>query len=139
MNAHRSLIVHDGTTTEFGDDWQERAACRGADTDEFYAEHVRSASAKHAQVRVAKEWCSICDVKQECLLLALNTGDKWGIFGGLTPEERGKIRRRVCDCGDVYYLTPQQARRTHCGKHECAKAARRRSSAKSEQKRRVPR
>lgn len=127
------LITHDGTSTEGGDSWQANAACLNGPTELFYPE----GSSSLIQERVAKEWCSTCDVKQECLLLALNTGDKFGIFGGLTAEERGNLTRRVCGCGDVYYVTPKQARRTHCGKDECALAARRRSSAKSEKKRRA--
>jgi WhiB family redox-sensing transcriptional regulator len=41
----------------------------------------------------AREICHTCPVRLECLQFALNSeNDNWGIFGGLYPYERQKIR-----------------------------------------------
>jgi WhiB family redox-sensing transcriptional regulator len=46
-------------------------------------------------VAAAKAICDRCEVKQECLEFCLKLShwdDFYGIFGGLTPTEREKIR-----------------------------------------------
>jgi WhiB family transcriptional regulator, redox-sensing transcriptional regulator len=66
-------------------DWHQLANCRGVDPDLFFPE--RGASA-----REAKAVCRACDVQAECLLDALNRGEKHGIWGGLSELDRRKIR-----------------------------------------------
>jgi hypothetical protein len=60
-----------------------------------------------ATVRVAKEICAACPVRVACLTSALAAegtgwGGRYGIWGGLTPEERQELARpvrRVSRCG----------------------------------------
>ena len=39
----------------------------------------------------AKKVCGDCPVRLECLRLALDGNEAFGIFGGLTPEERARM------------------------------------------------
>ena len=43
------------------------------------------------RIHLAKMICSGCPVRNDCLDWAIRTDDKWGLYGGLTPQER---RRR---------------------------------------------
>jgi WhiB family redox-sensing transcriptional regulator len=80
--------------------WFESALCRGK-THLFYGDELgRSAPAKRRQREtVAKSICAVCPVVDECLKTALENDDDFGIWGGLTPNERyavkhGSVRRR---------------------------------------------
>ena len=42
---------------------------------------------------IAKSVCAACSVREECLEYALDTNQQWGIWGGLLPRERRRIRR----------------------------------------------
>lgn len=60
--------------------------------DIFYPEgpdHVR----KYDE-RTAKSICAACPVRELCLDYALVAKEEWGIFGGLTPQERRLLRRK---------------------------------------------
>jgi WhiB family redox-sensing transcriptional regulator len=42
--------------------------------------------------RTAKKLCNECPVKTECLTFALANNEMFGIWGGLTPKERQRIK-----------------------------------------------
>jgi WhiB family redox-sensing transcriptional regulator len=42
----------------------------------------------------AKELCAPCPVKYECALAAITDDERYGIWGGLTPVERARIKGR---------------------------------------------
>jgi WhiB family transcriptional regulator, redox-sensing transcriptional regulator len=65
--------------------WQERASCRTADPELFYP-------AKGGSLAPAKELCNGCPVRAECLEYALAVGEEYGIWGGLTAEQRAGLR-----------------------------------------------
>ena len=67
--------------------WQTQANCLGVDPDLFFPE--RGASTKEA-----KGVCRGCEVRLECLEYALQNGEKFGIWGGLSERERRRIRRQ---------------------------------------------
>lgn len=67
--------------------WQEYANCLGVDPDLFFPE-------RGASTREAKEVCRGCVVKDDCLEFALNNGEKFGIWGGMSERERRRIRRK---------------------------------------------
>lgn len=69
------------------DDWQDQANCLGVDPDLFFPE-------RGASTREAKEVCRGCVVRLECLEFALQNGEKFGIWGGLSERERRRIRRQ---------------------------------------------
>lgn len=64
--------------------------CLEYDADIFYPDEYDDAS-----VAEAKSICNDCWMKNDCLEFALSTREKEGIWGGTTPDERYRIRRRV--------------------------------------------
>ncbi len=67
--------------------WQAYANCLGVDPDLFFPE-------RGASTREAKEVCRGCVVKDDCLEYALASGEKFGIWGGMSERERRRIRRQ---------------------------------------------
>lgn len=63
-------------------DWS-LAACRGLPSSLFFAEHGDSPS-----VSEARAVCATCPIRVECLDYAVSNGERWGVWGGLTPQER---------------------------------------------------
>lgn len=61
--------------------WHRDAACQEADPELFFPERGDS-------TRPAKLICSKCPVQLDCLRDALETGEKWGIRGGMSPLAR---------------------------------------------------
>jgi WhiB family redox-sensing transcriptional regulator len=68
-------------------EWMNWGACVGMDPGIFF-------TARGESVEPAKEVCGRCDVQQECLNFALRRREKFGTWGGLTAQERRRIRRR---------------------------------------------
>lgn len=66
--------------------WQGKANCMGVDPDLFFTE-------RGASTREAKEVCKGCVVKTDCLEYALDNGEKFGIWGGMSERERRRLRR----------------------------------------------
>jgi WhiB family redox-sensing transcriptional regulator len=66
--------------------WQDRALCAQTDPDAFHPD-------QGASVRDAKRTCLSCDVRGECLEYALVNDERFGIWGGLTEQERRKVRK----------------------------------------------
>ena len=66
--------------------WQSRATCMGVDPDLFFPE-------RGASTREAKEVCRGCVVREDCLEYALDNGEKFGIWGGMSERERRRLRR----------------------------------------------
>jgi WhiB family redox-sensing transcriptional regulator len=72
-------------------EWQMQAACRGTDTAVFYhPENERGPSRRRREVR-AKEICHECPVIANCLRWALATREPYGVWGGLSVEERDAL------------------------------------------------
>lgn len=67
--------------------WQDLANCLGVDPDLFFPE-------RGASTREAKAVCQGCVVKDDCLEYALQNGEKFGIWGGMSERERRRIRRQ---------------------------------------------
>jgi WhiB family redox-sensing transcriptional regulator len=69
-------------------DWQLRAACRGSDTALFYHPENERGPSRLRRERRAKAVCARCPVTENCLRWALATREPYGVWGGLSPEER---------------------------------------------------
>ena len=67
--------------------WQDYANCLGVEPDLFFPE-------RGASTREAKEVCRGCVVRDDCLEYALQNGEKFGIWGGMSERERRRIRRQ---------------------------------------------
>ena len=76
-------------------DWQQNAACRGLDTEQFYNPDRARGPNKRAREAAAKAVCAQCPVVQSCLNWALTAGEPYGVWGGTTPEERSAFRSDI--------------------------------------------
>lgn len=75
-------------------DWQVDAACRGRDTATFYhPENERGPSRARRELQ-AKAVCNGCPVVQSCLRWALAAREPYGVWGGLSVEERELLLTR---------------------------------------------
>lgn len=68
-------------------DWRDFALCAETDPESFFPE-------KGGSTRDAKRTCRSCEVRAECLEYALETDERFGIYGGLSPEQRRRIQRQ---------------------------------------------
>lgn len=71
-------------------DWLERAACAGIDSRAFFANGCHS----REQVHAAKRVCAACPVREQCAQWAIETGERNGVWGGMSQQELRKKRRR---------------------------------------------
>ena len=61
--------------------WHDLARCAETDPEMFFPE-------KGESVRPAKRVCAGCEVRAECLQDALDRGERFGVWGGLSERER---------------------------------------------------
>lgn len=81
------FLTHDPGDPPSRWSWYDRAACRGMDTEMWFPESRADFMASAA----AKRICGTCDVAAECLLNALNTPEKWGIWSGIEETRRRRL------------------------------------------------
>jgi len=67
-------------------DWRLLAACRSADPDLFFP--LSDSGQSLEQAAKAKTVCARCEVRRQCLVFALVTGQVHGIWGGTSEQER---------------------------------------------------
>lgn len=73
-----------GTTPDVEDPrWRLRAACLDMDPAVFFD--------GGGLARRAKKICAQCPVQQQCLVAGLSNDERFGIWGGLTHDERKKL------------------------------------------------
>lgn len=67
--------------------WMDFAACAETDPDAYSPQ-------KGGSVRDAKRIClEVCTVRASCLRYAIDNGISEGVYGGLSPTERRKLKR----------------------------------------------
>lgn len=75
-------------------DWRSGAACSGLDPELFFSsEDIVNKQERHEREAAAKQVCGECAVTQSCLRYAIDAGEKYGIWGGLNPQERRAVVR----------------------------------------------
>jgi WhiB family redox-sensing transcriptional regulator len=74
------------------DAWMQHGLCRQVDAQIFFPEG-RGGSIV-VQTRQAKQVCNRCPVRLLCLDWAVETRQHFGVWGGLSEEERGDLWRR---------------------------------------------
>ncbi len=67
--------------------WQDDALCAQADPEAWFPE-------KGGSTRLAKRVCRSCNVRAECLDYALEHGERFGIWGGMSERERRRMPPR---------------------------------------------
>lgn len=70
------------------DDWVLLAACRGKTELFFPPDMSESRAERRGREAQAKQVCNACDVRTQCLSEAVEAGERFGIWGGLTERER---------------------------------------------------
>ncbi len=89
-NRHLPPPVYDRYT------WQLAGVCRQGDPERFFLESKRGHT-RDALVAEAKTVCARCPVMESCREHGLNAQEPYGIWGGLTLQEREtrlRVRRR---------------------------------------------
>ena len=76
-------------------EWQQHGACVGLDTNIFFPESSLRGKAKAEAAAKAKAYCKTCNVREQCLQFSLDMEEPYGIYGGLTEEERLVVLRRT--------------------------------------------
>lgn len=74
-------------------DWQLDAACRGMDSDLFYHPDGERGPRREQRIQRAKAICSACPVLSQCRSMALKSREPYGIWGGMSEEEREALFR----------------------------------------------
>jgi WhiB family redox-sensing transcriptional regulator len=68
--------------------WELSAACKGTDTSAFYPADKERGVSRRVREAKAKAICGRCPVIAECLEWAIKTNEPWGMWGGMSREER---------------------------------------------------
>ena len=68
------------------EDWAAKASCKDTGLDMMFV--------RGAEQNKAKQLCTGCPVKTECLAEALDNQIEWGVWGGMTERERRALQRR---------------------------------------------
>jgi WhiB family redox-sensing transcriptional regulator len=85
------MSVMDVTATGLRTGWLEQAACQHHDPDLFFP--VSEVGPGVAQIDDAKRVCRSCPVIAECLEWAVARAIPFGVWGGLSGDERELIAR----------------------------------------------
>ena len=64
----------------------DSALCAQTDPELFFPE-------KSGSTRQAKQVCRSCEVRAECLEYALTAGEEFGVWGGLSAQERRRLQQ----------------------------------------------
>lgn len=75
-------------------DWQLLGACRGADPNIFFHPEGERGPAREAREKAAKAICASCPVRVTCAEHALSVREPYGVWGGLSEDEREAIYAR---------------------------------------------
>jgi WhiB family transcriptional regulator, redox-sensing transcriptional regulator len=75
--------------------WQEHARCHDSDTAIFFHPQNERGLARLRRDRSAKRICAACPVRVECADYAIRAREPYGVWGGLTEEERERIYARA--------------------------------------------
>ncbi|MGW1774477.1 WhiB family transcriptional regulator [Streptomyces sp. NPDC002104] len=73
--------------------WQTRAACRDLGWNRFFHPADERGEDREQRDAAAKRVCAECPVRAACLDHALRTREPYGVWGGLTEEERRTLAR----------------------------------------------
>lgn len=72
-------------------DWQLIGLCRGEDPNVFFHPEGERGPARVNRDASAKAICAACPVKVQCAQHALAVREPYGVWGGLTEDEREDI------------------------------------------------
>ena len=88
------LITH-AVAPDLGS-WCAQAACQLGDHELFFPPEEEQGEYFRLRVSLAKRICAGCPVRRQCADYALAADERYGVWGGLTAEERARqLRRRA--------------------------------------------
>lgn len=83
---HRQRTEEDYADSDNPLAWQDDALCAQVDPELFFPDSGDSTNG-------AKQICRDCEVRNICLRYALENGEQFGVWGGLSARERRKLMR----------------------------------------------
>jgi len=69
-------------------EWQNKGACRSADDTLFFHPEGERGLAQQRRDGAAKRICAACPVLEQCRTHSLIVREPYGVWGGLTENER---------------------------------------------------
>ena len=75
-------------------EWQYEGACRGMDPEMFFHPDGERGPRRRNRENAAKAVCASCPVLQKCREQALAIAEPYGIWGGLSEDDRVAILSR---------------------------------------------
>ncbi|MCC8452815.1 WhiB family transcriptional regulator [Streptomyces rochei] len=94
---HRSSIVRTNYAPDadlpVNTDWRVRSACAVEDPELFFP--IGNTGPALLQIEEAKAVCRRCPVMERCLQWALESGQEYGVWGGLDEDDRRRMKRRA--------------------------------------------
>ena len=82
-------------------EWAKFAACKNESSNLFYPPEETKTPERNAMIKDAIRICAGCPVRRECLNYAIAKPEKFGVWGGMTEEERFVKRRRMLNLANV--------------------------------------
>ena len=76
--------------------WMKDAACKGQPTSVFFPLKA------HSPPPTVRELCAGCPVADQCLVYAVTMNARHGVWGGLVPKERRRVRRLWVRRREIY-------------------------------------
>ena len=73
--------------------WQVHGACRDVDPEQFFHPEGERGGVRRRRDDAAKAICAQCPVLQSCREHALAVREPYGVWGGLSEDERSTIYR----------------------------------------------
>ncbi len=71
--------------------WQALGSCQGLGSEVFFHPEGERGSERRTRATEAKQVCRGCPVVQCCREHALRVREPYGVWGGLTEEERAEV------------------------------------------------
>ena len=78
----------DQATADTKREWGAQALCTASDPEIFFPPSDSPATE-------ARQICAQCPVRGRCLAYAVAADERFGIWGGLNPQERRNLRRQL--------------------------------------------
>lgn len=73
------------------EEWRLRARCRGMNPAVFFHPDGERGHARARRAEYAKAICAVCPVVQTCRTYALDRNERFGVWGGVSEEERDAL------------------------------------------------
>ena len=76
-------------------EWQYQGSCQNMDTELFFHPEGERGPSRKRRAQQAKRVCARCPVQAQCREHSISVREPFGIWGGLTEEERRREIRAL--------------------------------------------